>query len=58
MSVSPGPNICVIGCGHWGKNLARNFAKLGHLYAVCENDAARLEVFREQYGVKGFLKLV
>jgi UDP-2-acetamido-3-amino-2,3-dideoxy-glucuronate N-acetyltransferase len=57
MSDGPVPNICVIGCGHWGKNLVRNFAKLGHLYAVCENDPARLEVFRKQYGLKGFQTL-
>ena len=57
MSVGQGPNICVVGCGHWGKNLARNFDKLGHLYAVCESDSARLEVFCKQYGVKGFLTL-
>jgi UDP-2-acetamido-3-amino-2,3-dideoxy-glucuronate N-acetyltransferase len=51
------PNICVVGCGNWGKNLARNFKSLGHLYAVCENNAARVEAFREQYAVKGFLTL-
>ncbi len=43
------PNIFVVGCGHWGKNLARIFNKLGRLYAVCESDAGRLETFREQY---------
>ena len=57
MGAAEGPNICVVGCGHWGKNLARNFDKLGHLYAVCENDPARMEAFRKQYGVKGFLSL-
>lgn len=25
-----------LGCGHWGKNLARNFAQLGALAAVCD----------------------
>jgi UDP-2-acetamido-3-amino-2,3-dideoxy-glucuronate N-acetyltransferase len=43
------PTICVAGCGHWGKNLARNFGTLGHLYAICEAHPARLESFREQY---------
>jgi UDP-2-acetamido-3-amino-2,3-dideoxy-glucuronate N-acetyltransferase len=57
MGVGRGPNICVVGCGHWGKNLARNFSNLGHLYAVCENDPARLEAFRKQYAVTGFLTL-
>jgi UDP-2-acetamido-3-amino-2,3-dideoxy-glucuronate N-acetyltransferase len=43
------PRICVVGCGHWGKNLARNFAALGHLYAICESDAERLRQFAELY---------
>ena len=29
-------NIAVVGCGHWGKNLVRNFAELGALVAVCD----------------------
>ena len=29
-------NIAVVGCGHWGKNLVRNFAELGVLGAVCD----------------------
>jgi predicted dehydrogenase len=48
------PNICVIGCGHWGKNLARNFASLGHLYAVCDTDPGRAAAFGQQYGVRSF----
>ena len=44
-------NIAVIGCGHWGKNLVRNFAELGVLAAVCDpnDDLARL--YAEQYKV-------
>jgi UDP-2-acetamido-3-amino-2,3-dideoxy-glucuronate N-acetyltransferase len=42
-------NICVAGCGHWGKNLARNFAILGNLYGICETDPARLRSFGELY---------
>jgi UDP-2-acetamido-3-amino-2,3-dideoxy-glucuronate N-acetyltransferase len=49
MSSDKSPNICVVGCGHWGKNLARNFAALGHLYAICESDAARLKTFAGLY---------
>src|ERR1700690_3290519 len=41
--------ICVAGCGHWGKNLARNFSSLGHLHAICESDAARLQSFAALY---------
>lgn len=28
--------IAVVGCGHWGKNLARNFAELGALKAIVD----------------------
>jgi predicted dehydrogenase len=30
------PRVAQIGCGHWGRNLARNFAELGALAAVCD----------------------
>src|SRR5690242_549639 len=30
--------VCVVGCGHWGRNLVRNFHDLGNLYAICESD--------------------
>tara|TARA_B100000676_G_scaffold24333_1_gene21845 strand:- start:1479 stop:2495 length:1017 start_codon:yes stop_codon:yes gene_type:complete len=29
-------NTAVLGCGHWGKNLVRNFNKLGALGLVCD----------------------
>lgn len=32
------PRVALIGCGAWGKNLARNFAELGALVAVCDTD--------------------
>lgn len=48
-SSETGVRICVTGCGHWGKNLARNFATLGHLHAICESDSARLESFAALY---------
>ena len=35
-------NIAVVGCGHWGKNLVRNFADLGSLAAVCDPNAELL----------------
>jgi len=40
-----GPSVAVLGCGHWGKNLARNFAELGALAAVVDPDP---EVSRTQ----------
>lgn len=30
------PRIAVLGCGHWGKNLVRNFHALGNLAMVCD----------------------
>ena len=30
------PNIALVGCGHWGKNLCRNFHALGALAAVVD----------------------
>src|SRR5260370_37209104 len=37
--------IAVVGCGYWGPNLIRNFARVrnGQLVALCDRDAARLE---------------
>jgi UDP-2-acetamido-3-amino-2,3-dideoxy-glucuronate N-acetyltransferase len=35
----PSPKVAVLGCGYWGKNLARNFAELGALAAVSDPDA-------------------
>ncbi|MDP3458105.1 MAG: Gfo/Idh/MocA family oxidoreductase [Hyphomonas sp.] len=45
------PRIAQIGAGHWGKNLARNFAELGVLAAVCDPhlDTAKREA--EKNGV-------
>jgi UDP-2-acetamido-3-amino-2,3-dideoxy-glucuronate N-acetyltransferase len=49
LSSSAKPRVCVAGCGHWGKNLARNFSTLGTLGAICESDVARLQSFQQQY---------
>lgn len=29
-------SVSIIGCGHWGKNLVRNFAGLGALHSICD----------------------
>lgn len=42
-------NIAVIGCGHWGANLVRNFAELGALHTICDTDANRLKHFETIY---------
>jgi UDP-2-acetamido-3-amino-2,3-dideoxy-glucuronate N-acetyltransferase len=42
--------VAVIGCGHWGKNLVRNFAELGSLAAVCDADAERARHLGAEHG--------
>lgn len=34
------PSVAIIGCGYWGRNLVRNFHKLGALGLVCDVTAA------------------
>ncbi|MDC1143560.1 Gfo/Idh/MocA family oxidoreductase [Porticoccaceae bacterium] len=45
-------NIAVIGCGHWGKNLVRNFAELGALAAVCDPNELLAETYAKEYNVE------
>ncbi len=42
--------IGLIGCGMWGRNLARNLAALGSLAAVADIDAARADAFAAEFG--------
>lgn len=44
-------NLAVIGCGHWGKNLARNFAQLGALKAVVDPNPETAKVQAEANSV-------
>ena len=44
-------NIAVVGCGHWGKNLVRNFAKLGALVAVCDPNDELAKTYAKEYNV-------
>jgi len=41
--------VAVIGAGHWGKNLVRNFYQLNALHTVCDLDLKLLESYQEQY---------
>jgi len=41
--------ICVAGCGHWGKNLVRNFHQLGRLAGIFDVDQKRAETMAAQY---------
>ena len=43
--------VAVIGCGHWGKNLVRNFSDLGALGAVCDPDPVIATRMAEQHKV-------
>jgi len=47
-------NIAVVGCGHWGKNLVRNFSDLGSLAAVCDPNAEVAQQYADQYFVKNY----
>lgn len=45
-------NIAVIGCGHWGKNLVRNFSELGALFSICDLNSKIADQYANQYNVK------
>jgi UDP-2-acetamido-3-amino-2,3-dideoxy-glucuronate N-acetyltransferase len=42
-------DVCVVGCGHWGKNLIRAFAGLQRLRGVCDVDPLRARQLAETY---------
>jgi UDP-2-acetamido-3-amino-2,3-dideoxy-glucuronate N-acetyltransferase len=44
-------NVCVVGCGHWGKNHVRNFSQLGHLYAICDANTTVTTQLAAQFGI-------
>jgi UDP-2-acetamido-3-amino-2,3-dideoxy-glucuronate N-acetyltransferase len=41
--------VALVGCGYWGKNLARNLHQLGDLVSVCDGDPRVLEDARRSY---------
>ncbi len=43
------PQVAVIGCGHWGKNLVRNYHNLGALKLICDKNETALTDFKSQY---------
>lgn len=53
-------NIAVVGCGHWGKNLVRNFSELGALASICDPSTEIVEHFSKQYSVKNnsFIEII
>jgi predicted dehydrogenase len=44
--------VAVVGCGAWGRNLARNFAELGALVAVVDRDGGRRAELAARFGVR------
>ena len=54
-TVKNAETVCVgvVGCGYWGRNLVRNFHKLGALAAVCDVHSGNLEEMRRTYSVMG-----
>ena len=51
-ALSTAPRVAVVGCGHWGRNLARVHAQLGSLFAVYDVDALVRDAIAEQHGVR------
>ena len=45
-------NIAVVGCGHWGKNLIRNFYELGALASIFDPNIEIAEHYSKQYSVQ------
>jgi UDP-2-acetamido-3-amino-2,3-dideoxy-glucuronate N-acetyltransferase len=41
--------VAVVGAGHWGKNLVRNFHHLGALGGICDLSPQQVTSFKEQY---------
>jgi UDP-2-acetamido-3-amino-2,3-dideoxy-glucuronate N-acetyltransferase len=44
------PQVAVIGCGYWGRNLVRNFHQLGALRWICDSNEEVKAAFAAQYG--------
>lgn len=43
--------LAVVGCGHWGKNLVRNFSELGALAGVVDDNPDIVQAMAQTYGV-------
>jgi UDP-2-acetamido-3-amino-2,3-dideoxy-glucuronate N-acetyltransferase len=52
MTSQSAARIAVIGCGHWGKNLVRNFAELGALVAIADNNVVVAAGLAKTHGCK------
>jgi UDP-2-acetamido-3-amino-2,3-dideoxy-glucuronate N-acetyltransferase len=47
------PDLALIGCGYWGKNLARNFLRLGVLRTLCDANQELLASYGQEYDSVG-----
>ena len=45
-------NISVVGCGHWGKNLVRNFSELGALASICDPSTEIANKYANEFNVE------
>jgi UDP-2-acetamido-3-amino-2,3-dideoxy-glucuronate N-acetyltransferase len=43
------PTLALVGAGHWGKNLARNFNTLSALHSICETNDSLLHSYSPMY---------
>ena len=43
------PAVALLGCGHWGQNLARNLANLGVLRIVCDANQGALDQVQKTF---------
>ena len=47
----PNFSVAVIGCGHWGKNLVRNFSEIGVLKAISDPSLTIQKNIQDKYNV-------
>ena len=52
MNKSQYPSIGLIGCGMWGKNIARNLSQLGALRVICDADEGRGGAMAKELGAE------
>ena len=45
-------HIAVVGCGHWGKHLVRNFSELGALCSISDPNSEIADQYASQYNIK------
>jgi UDP-2-acetamido-3-amino-2,3-dideoxy-glucuronate N-acetyltransferase len=45
------PRVAAVGCGHWGRNIARNLSRLGALHAVCDSNPVAASKLSSDFGV-------